>query len=119
MARLLFVEDHPDVHDFICELLKEHGHETDCVWTKTDAEEALRTNEYDLVISNMGLPDGSGYDVAMAARERGTYTLLITGDPAESEKLAGSGFECLPKPFLAPELIRIVEHHLRSRALAR
>jgi len=40
MARLLFVEDHPDVHDFICELLKEHGHETDCVWTKTDAEEA-------------------------------------------------------------------------------
>jgi FixJ family two-component response regulator len=41
----------------------------------------LRANHYDLVVADVGLPDGSGHDVASFASAVGTKTVLITGHP--------------------------------------
>lgn len=60
--RVLHVEDEPDVHQVVNVMLRDY---CDLTWTTTLAasREAIETGEYDLVLLDIGLPDGSGLDL--------------------------------------------------------
>jgi CheY-like chemotaxis protein len=68
--RLLLVEDHPDTSRVMTRLLRSLDHDVHAVG---DVRAALRTAErqrFDLVISDIGLPDGSGLELMRQLRER-------------------------------------------------
>jgi two-component system, response regulator PdtaR len=96
---ILVVEDEPLVAFDNEYLLKDAGYEV--VGTTDSAEEAQRmiaeAESLDLVMADIGLTDGSGIEVAEAARERGVAVLFVTGNcPGEHRHLAVG---CLSKPF--------------------
>ena len=79
MARILLVEDEPDVLLIFEEILLDAGHQVDTAATFRAAAALLASRHYDLVASDGRLPDGTGIGVADDAKARGTRTLIITG----------------------------------------
>ncbi|HEY4282610.1 MAG TPA: ATP-binding protein, partial [Chthoniobacterales bacterium] len=61
--RVLLVEDHPDTAEQLTRLLRKAGHHVSCVATVKQALESGRGGGFDILISDLGLPDGSGYDL--------------------------------------------------------
>jgi CheY-like chemotaxis protein len=56
MARILLIEDHEIIRRMLCDSLKDLGHRADCVQTKAEAEQALATRIYALVIQTSCCP---------------------------------------------------------------
>ena len=70
---ILLVEDNGDGSAFIEELLGAEGHSVDCVCTVRDALTYLSCGNaptYDLLLTDIGLPDASGWDLVAEARSR-------------------------------------------------
>lgn len=68
--RILLVEDHQQTRNTLARLLTQRGHE---VATATNIEEALLCAEsfpFDLLLSDLGLPDGSGHDLIVELRRK-------------------------------------------------
>ncbi|MDQ6655503.1 MAG: PAS domain S-box protein, partial [Verrucomicrobiota bacterium] len=61
--RILLVEDHEDTRRILARLLTHFGHEVATAAGVEDALATFRSGEFDLVLSDIGLPDGTGYDV--------------------------------------------------------
>jgi CheY-like chemotaxis protein len=100
---LLLVEDHDDTRRVLSSLLTGLGH---TVRTAASLEAALRLVEeesFDLIISDLGLPDGSGMDLARRAREIGaTKAIALSGYGMEAdvERCREAGFaRHLTKPI--------------------
>jgi signal transduction histidine kinase len=61
--RVLLVEDHFDTAAQLTRLLVQAGHHVTCAATVKEALERGRAGAFDILISDLGLPDGSGYDL--------------------------------------------------------
>jgi len=66
--RILLVDDHADTSSVMKLLLERRGYSVDTAWDVASGLEHARTREYDLLISDIGLPDGSGLDLMRAIR---------------------------------------------------
>ena len=112
--RLLLVEDHDDTRRILAHLLGGLGH---TVRTAADLETALRLveqEEFDLIISDLGLPDGSGMDLARRARDMGmaakTIALSGYGMEADVQRCREAGFaRHLTKPINFRVLRDVIE----------
>ena len=60
--RILLVEDDPDLSDVAATHLRDHSHAVDVVGTLKMASAALAGVAYDLILLDLGLPDGDGVD---------------------------------------------------------
>jgi signal transduction histidine kinase len=67
-TRALLVEDHRDTARVMSKLLRGNGYEVDCAASVTEAMQHLKAGRYDILISDIGLPDGSGLDLMRQAR---------------------------------------------------
>jgi CheY-like chemotaxis protein len=115
---ILLVEDHDDGREFLRRILLSDGHSVDAVATCADARAQLTSNAatpYDLMLTDVGLPDGSGWDLVRHVRRHlpdvrvGVITgWEPTGDPGESH---GAEF-VLRKPLRAAEL----QAHIAGRS---
>jgi two-component system cell cycle response regulator CpdR len=116
MARVLLVEDFDLLNSFLCEAIAQAGHDVhcDCVRTKAEAEKLLKTQSYDLLISDVLLPDGSGHELAALATDLGIKTVLMNGHPTEVRALRVSGARYLIKPFRQDDLARMLTEMLPS-----
>jgi PAS domain S-box-containing protein len=61
--RILLVEDHADSAKVLSKILSRLGYEVDTAGTSGSALDFYRSNQYDLVLSDIGLPDGSGIEL--------------------------------------------------------
>ena len=61
--RVLLVEDHRDTAEQLTRLLRRAGHHVSCVGSVKEALERGHVGGFDILISDLGLPDGSGYDL--------------------------------------------------------
>ena len=113
MAHILLVEDDHQVSDLLCEILEAAGHTIDCARTFAEAEERL-ASAYDLLVCDVILPGGSGYQIAKKGEASGVRALLMTGYPDDMLSTARPpGATLLHKPFQAAELLTAVENCLK------
>lgn len=81
VLRLLLVEDHVDTAEAMAELLGTLGHEVTVAGSVAGAREAAqgRELELDLVISDLGLPDGTGLDLMRELAAHGLRGIALSG----------------------------------------
>ena len=110
--RVLLVEDHTDSREFMQALLESDGHEVDTVTCVRDATAKLEAADenggrpYDVLVTDIGLPDGSGWDLIAVVRER--WPSLRVGVVTGWEPRVGAGAEgdfVLRKPVRTSELL--------------
>jgi two-component system OmpR family response regulator len=114
--RLLVVEDDAALADGLTQALRESGYAVDCLSTGTQAEHALLTQDYDLVI--LDLPGLDGFEVLRRLRQRKKLmpVLILTARDTLRERVRGLDMgadDYLTKPFDLAEL------EARVRALVR
>jgi DNA-binding response OmpR family regulator len=118
MAKVLLVEDDVDVAQEIKVLLKSERYTVESVPTVRTAEDFLFSSEYDLLILDWNLPDGSGVDLLCHARRKGLGlpVLMLTSRADLLDKLEGfraGTDDYLTKPFEGEELLCRVQALLR------
>jgi len=106
--RILVVEDHGDTLQALSKLLTHFGHEISVADDAQSARKIIGSKEFDVVLCDIALPDGSGYDViAEVKRKRPVKAVALTGfgtpDDIERGKEAGFDFH-LTKPVDFHEL---------------
>jgi PAS domain S-box-containing protein len=85
--KLLIVEDEPATSRLMARLLEVLGHEVTTAGTVADALEATEAAEFDLIVSDIGLPDGSGLDLMkrVVARRGRVPAIALTGYGMEDD----------------------------------
>ncbi len=121
-ARILIVDDDPAVCRLIVRLLSGHGWVCDVAANVAEARAALAAGEHDLVLCDVGLPDGSGLELLseLATQQPHVAILVVTGrdDPALAERTLELGaYGYVTKPFRANEMLIQVSNALRRRSL--
>jgi DNA-binding response OmpR family regulator len=116
--RLLLIEDNPRLAGLIRDGLHGQGFAVDWCHTIADAETALQVNTYDLLLLDLGLPDGDGLELLRRIRHRKDTTpiLVLTARSGLDDRVYGldaGADDYLVKPFQLPELAA------RCRALMR
>jgi two-component system OmpR family response regulator len=113
-ASVLLVEDDPSVREVLCEALERAGYKCDCLGTFKEALDSLVAGEHDLMVADVRLPDGMGYDLMGPARDLGRKVMLITGHFGEMDSVVGTAESYLFKPFALETFIAEVERQLRT-----
>jgi two-component system response regulator QseB len=116
--RVLVVEDDPVLLNGLQVGLGMAGYTVEAVSTRADASAALDTSDFDAVVLDLMLPDGSGLDVLAALRGQASKVpvLLLTARDSVPDRIAGldaGADDYLGKPFDLDEVAA------RLRALAR
>jgi DNA-binding response OmpR family regulator len=116
--RLLLIEDTPRLRELLVESVHAAGWRIDAFGTIADGEEAIATTDYDLLLIDLGLPDGDGLDLIRGLRRKGVALpiLALTARAAVDERIAGldaGADDYLVKPFNHREFLA------RCRALLR
>jgi signal transduction histidine kinase len=106
--RVLLVEDHPDSREFMQALLESDGHQVDTAVGISEAMELLQkaTPSYEVLVTDIGLADGSGWDLTTFARER--WPSMRIGVVTGWEPRVGAGADgdfILRKPVRTSELL--------------
>lgn len=70
MLTILFVEDHDDTRVGMCRMLSRWGYKVAPAATMTAGLEVADTLKFDVILSDIGLPDGDGYQLIRALRRR-------------------------------------------------
>ncbi len=121
-ARVLVVEDEPEVREVVCEVLQRSGHDVSFAENGSRAVESLRRPEpLDLVLIDMRLPDCSGVDVLRACRRERPEARVILCSGYERVSILQEvlrEFDDVPflsKPFLPDQLLKAVDAVLAPR----
>lgn len=117
MSKLLLVEDDESLGEMLQDRLEKEGYRVDWCKSIAESELALKKNEYDLGICDVGLPDGSGFSLALLLAGKTPFIYLTAMNSAEFRL---KGFEIgaedyIPKPFHLKELLlrvkKVLERH--------
>lgn len=115
--RVLLVENDNQLASGLKESLRHEGYSIDHVSNGSDAITANKTNPYDCVVLDLGLPDIDGLDVLKSLKKsrEATPVLILTARDGVESKVKGLDFgadDYLAKPFSMPELLarlRVIE----------
>lgn len=121
---ILVVEDDVQIRNFICYALKQEGFPCITAGTAQSALSQLVTQQIDLMLLDLGLPDFDGMEVIKKVREWSEIPIIVVSardqDKEKAAALDGGADDYLTKPFSATELlarIRVALRHLyRSSA---
>ena len=116
--RLLLVEDHPEIAEWVGKALLQAGYRVDHVSQGDHADQLLRTESYDGVILDLSLPKMDGIEVLRRARHRGVTVpiLILTARGSTEDRVHGLNLgadDYLPKPFELAELEARIKALLR------
>ncbi|MBI5211845.1 MAG: response regulator [Nitrospirae bacterium] len=114
--KILVVDD----EELICWSLKRtfekhSGHSVCCVYTGNDAIQKVMENQYDVVITDLKLPDFNGAELVRKIKELGIDTPVIVISSYLSEGILNDVIKqgvlrCINKPFQIEDILNDVEH---------
>ncbi len=117
--KILIVEDEKELVDDLNEFLDDQGYIIEVAPTTSVAREKIFVYQYDILILDLGLPDGSGLDVLKYVKKHKPQTgiIILTARDALDDKISGLDLgadDYMTKPFLLSELnARIKSIHRR------
>ena len=117
MARLLLVEDDMTLSLGIVYSLEKEGYKVESVASVKDAKNIISKEEFDLIILDIGLPDGNGFDLCKFIRKRKTTPVIfLSAEDEEVNVVMGldiGGDDYITKPFRINELLSRIKAVLR------
>ncbi len=120
--RLLVVDDHADTCTGMKMILERRGYEITVAHNADQAAQEARNQDFDLLISDIGLPDRSGYELMQELRGRGLRGIALSGFGMESDinRARASGFsEHLTKPINFDRLEQAIQQLLGDEIASR
>lgn len=103
MKRIFFVEDDASLRSGLTFALEKQGYAVTAASTQAEAEALWQAGAFDLVILDVSLPDGSGYDLCRRIRQTSQVPLIfLTAADEETEVIMGldlGGDDYITKPF--------------------
>ena len=119
---VLIVDDEPDGRGLIARILEGRGARTTCATSASEALQFLRERQFDILLSDIGMPDMDGYELMRQVRALDTsraspipaiaVTAYARGEDRQRSLLAGYQMH-LSKPIEARELIAAISSLLR------
>ncbi|MBI1737349.1 MAG: PAS domain S-box protein [Candidatus Rokubacteria bacterium] len=118
--RVLVVDDEEDVAQLLAEILTRAGHRVDIAMNGRQAVERLSAATYDVIVSDVKMPDMDGIGLYRAVASRWPALLdrfaFITGDvvnPATALFVETSGAPSLRKPFMVRDVLLLLQRLVR------
>ena len=119
-ARVLVVDDEPDIAELVRSLLEGAGYDVACADSGQVALEMLDTVRFDAIVSDLRMPDMDGAALWRAVRDRhpalARRVVFVTGDtlsPGARQFLDDTGCLHLDKPFSGGDLLKLVNRALQ------
>ena len=102
--KLLVVEDDRLLNNTLCYNLSAAGYTVDAAMTKSAADDLCKAQDYDLIVLDVNLPDGNGFELCRKIKERrpDTAVIFLTANDMESDMLKGfelGADDYVTKPF--------------------
>jgi sigma-B regulation protein RsbU (phosphoserine phosphatase) len=120
--RVLVVDDDPITNRILCGMLARAGFQSTAAFGAAQALEGMVAQRPDLVLMDVHLPDGNGFDICRTLQSRSglvpTPVLFISADNDIATKVRGfdaGGVDFITKPLAAAEILARVSTHLRLR----
>jgi len=122
--RLLVIEDEPDLAEGLARGLRQQGYAVDVAYDGLQGWDLAITNEYDLLILDLNLPEMDGLEVCRRVRANrpALLILMLTARSGPDERVAGLDLgadDYLVKPFHFAELVARIRALLRRDMRAR
>ncbi len=121
--RILVADDEHSMQEFLDILLRKQGYEVQTVRDVASATMALDSDDYDLLITDMQMPDGTGVDLLRHARQAApdlvviVITAFATTETA-IEAMKEGAYDYITKPFKVDEILLVVQKALEKKLLA-
>ncbi len=119
MPSILFVEDDATIAMGVAYSLRQDGFDVCLAYRLEEARELLKRRTVDLVLLDLGLPDGSGYTLCQEIRAAGdTPIIMLSARDEEASIVLGLDLgadDYLTKPFRLRELMSRIKAVLRRR----
>ncbi|MDA3909390.1 MAG: response regulator transcription factor [Sulfurimonas sp.] len=118
MARILLVEDDAILSETLLELLEDEGYDLTLVQSANEAIDATYSNEFELMLLDVNIPDQNGFELLQMLRNSGNTTPCIFLTSLNDIASLSRGFEVgaddyMKKPFDFDELIIRIQALLR------
>jgi DNA-binding NtrC family response regulator len=122
MAKILVADDNPDVLKLIANILESNGYEVKTVSDGASAIKELESNDYDMVLTDLMMPDVDGMQVLEHAilKIPKTICIILTGHgtiKSSVEAIKKGAFDYITKPVSPSELLIFVEKALKFKNL--
>ena len=123
MHRILLVEDDLSLIDGLEFSLRKNGFEADVARTVKEALAQLAAQKYDLLLLDLTLPDGSGFEICRKARQASNVPIIfLTASDEEVNVVMGldmGGDDYITKPFKLNELVSRINALLRRAGISK
>jgi PAS domain S-box-containing protein len=116
--RLLLVEDDDDTRDALAQLLKGRGYAVTATGTVSEAIEAGTTEKFDLLLCDLGLPDGNGSDVIRYLKKKSALPAIAFTGFGQEEDVASALAAGFDSHITKPIKIQVL-HETILKTLAR
>ncbi len=118
MARILLVEDDESIVSSLTEYLIGEGFSVESASGQREAEELLRSRQYELLLVDINLSNGNGFSVCVAAKARAEVPVIfLTASSDENSIVAGLDLgadDYISKPFRPRELVSRMRNAMRK-----
>jgi DNA-binding response OmpR family regulator len=112
-VRILFVEDDPDTASAMARLLTYHGHQVQTAASVGEALSAWRGGQFDLLITDIGLPDGSGLNILRALSESHPVKAIVISGLGLDEQLQESREAGIAEHLVKPVSLNVLQASIR------
>lgn len=113
---ILLIEDDKTISEALTDFLTSEGFHVKQAFNKGDALRAIEASGYELLIVDVSLPDGNGFEVCKLAAAKGMPAIFLTASGDERSVVKGfdsGAYDYIQKPFRPLELLSRIKSVLR------
>ena len=121
-ARILLIDDDPITLEGLGRFLELEGYEVETISQISDARRSLKCSQYNLVITDVSLPDGGGFDLLREIRvnHKETVVILLTANgtiESAVEAIRQGAYDYLTKPIIDDDVRMSVDRALQQQSI--